>query len=204
MTFDSVDVIVYTAYFLLPGFITAETANTIIPGKRRTDAEKGLVYLGYSILNFGCWFWAFYLLNNQFQKKTAVYWLLLILLVLCVGFVTGFIIGILKAHNPIRWIMGKCKISMEHPIPSAWEYKFSQMDEGGYLTVGLDDGTVIRGAFYNKSFASSDMEKMDIFLEEVYMLIEGQWKAVEGSDGVWISPGTIKWISFLKDEGISK
>ena len=204
MTLDSVDVIVYTAYFIIPGFITAETANAIIPGKRRTDAEKGLVFLGYSILNFGCWFWAFCLLNNQFQNKTAVYWLLLIALVLFAGFVTGCIIGFLSAHNPVRWIMRKIGISMEHPIPSAWEYKFSQMDEGRYLTVSIDDGTVIRGAFYNKSFASSDMEKMDIFLEEAYMLKDGQWKAVEGSDGVWISSGAIKWISFLKEEGISK
>ncbi len=202
MTFDSIDTIVYTAYFLIPGFVIAEVTNAITPGKRRTDAEKVIVYLGYSILNFACWFWTFNWLGNRFENKTSLYWLLLILLILSTAFITGCVVGFMRIHNPIRWLMGKLKISYEHPIPTAWEYKFSQMDKGEYLTVCLDDGTVIRGAFFNRSLASSDIKKTDIFLEEAYMFEDGKWKAVEGSAGVWISSTAIKWISFLTEEEI--
>lgn len=204
MTIDSIDCIIYTSYFLIPGFIVAETTNTMIPSKRRSDAEKVLVYLGYSILNFGCWFWAFYLISKQFAIRNSLYWLCLIVLVIITGTITGIIIGVLKKHSPIRWIMGKHNVMTEHPIPTAWEYKFSQLKEGERLTVHLDDGTVIRGLFYNKSFASSDMEKRDLFIEEVCMLIDDKWKPVEGSDGVWISSGAIKWISFFKEGETTK
>ena len=205
MTFDSMDVVVYTAYFLIPGFVVDETINTIIPRKRRSDTEKILIYLGYSILNFGCWFWAFSLLNKFFTEKTPYYWASLIVVVLLSGLLTGSLIGIFKVHNPIKRIMEKFQISIEHPIPTAWEYKFSQMNEGRYVTVGLDDGKMIRGAFFNKSMASSDMSDKDFYIEEVYFLDEnGNWNPIEGSDGVWISTGAIKWISFFKKEGIEK
>ncbi len=204
MTFNSADAIVYTAFFLIPGFIISETINSIIPGKRRSDSEKALVYLGYSILNLGCWFWLFYLINGSISDKTALYWLLLIALVVCSGTITGCIIGVLKKYNPIRRFMKMLNIPVEHPIPTAWEYKFSQMNEGRYLAVCLNDDTMIRGSFYNKSIASSDIEKMDIYLEEAYLLEDKKWKSVEGSDGVWIASGAIKWISFFEEGGIPR
>ena len=89
MTLASMDVVAYTAYFLIPGFIVAETVNSLIPGKRRSDAEKILIYLGYSILNYGCWFWALKLLYEAFPEKTPRYWTLLIGVVLLSGFFTG-------------------------------------------------------------------------------------------------------------------
>ena len=108
-------------------------------------------------------------------------------------------------HNPIRWILGKFQIPIEHPIPTAWEYKFSRMNEGKYVTVCLDNGKKIRGAFFNKSMASSDVSNTDVYIESVYFLDEeDNWKPMEGSDGVWISSGAIKWISFLEKEGIGK
>jgi hypothetical protein len=202
MIFDSVDVIVYTAYFLVPGFFIAEIMNAIMPGKRRSDAENVLVYLGYSILNFACWFWAYYLLDEHFKNRTFLYWLVLVMAAMTSAIITGCITGIIRMHNPIRWIIGKLGYPFEYPIPMAWDYKFSNMKEGRYLTVCLDDGSMIRGAFFNKSLASSDGQKMDIFLETVYMLENEKWKPVEGSDGVWISSTAIKWISFWTEGGI--
>ncbi|MBQ7264809.1 MAG: hypothetical protein IJS61_01775 [Firmicutes bacterium] len=204
MIIDSINMVIYTMFFVIPGFIIAETINSIIPSKRRSDAEKLLLYLGYSILNFGCWLWLFICATNNLKDKTSLYWLVIAALALITGFLTGCVISFFKIHNPIKWVMKKIKIQVANPIPTAWEYKFSQLTQGRYLTVCLEDGTVIRGAFYNKSLASSDMENMDLFLEEVYMIDNGKWKAVKGSDGVWISSNSIKWISFLKEEGIFK
>ena len=204
MTISSIDVVIYTVFFLIPGFVTAEVKNTIIPGKRRSEAEKTLVYLGYSVFNFGCWFWAIQLLNNRFINKTPLYWGLLILITLASGFVTGCVLGVIKRLNPINKILNKLKIPIERPIPTAWEYVFSRMKEGKLVTVSLDDGTYVRGAFYNKSFASSDLEKMDIYLEEAYMLNDDEkWIRVKGSEGIWISAGAIKWISLFNEGGIT-
>ena len=96
MTISSIDVVIYTVYFLIPGFITAEIKNTIIPGKRRSEAEKTLVYLGYSVFNFGCWFWAIQLINNRFVNKTPLYW----------------------ARNPPSWISHNKSVKMEQLLLS--------------------------------------------------------------------------------------
>ena len=49
--------------------------------------------------------------------------------------------------------------------------------------------------------ASSDDGYKDLYLEEVWQLGDNDnWVRVIGSDGIWISPNVIKWISFMEDE----
>ena len=93
-------------------------------------------------------------------------------------------------------------IQIEHTIPSAWDYKFSNQKDGRRITIALNDGTFVRGLFYNKSFASSDGNFRDIYLEESYVLKDDsvEWIKVDKTDGIWISPNSIKWISFMEDE----
>lgn len=94
----------------------------------------------------------------------------------------------------------KLKVQIISPIPSAWDYKFSELNQGRKVTVALSDGTFIRGAYYSKSMASSDDGYRDIYLEETWQLDEqDRWVKVDATDGVWISPNVIKWISFMED-----
>lgn len=201
MQFSSLEEIVYAVFFLIPGFIVVEIENKIIPGKKRTEFERVLLFLGRSILHLGLWFWLYRIIDSTFKKYTPGYWLLLILLVIITGTITGTAIGVLKKIDIIKVICSKLKIQVEHPIPTAWEYKFSQLSNGCYLTVALENGSFLRGAFYNKSLASSDLNDLDIFIEEAYMLGEdGKWKRVKGTDGIWIPVNSIMWISFFKEE----
>lgn len=199
MTINSIEIVVYTAYFLLPGYIINEIIRTIVPEKRLLDAEKVLRSIGYSIFELAVWYWLFNIIKANIYGN--LYWLVLIIIVLFTSVVLGITIGLIRKFNPIRKLLLKLKISAEHIIPTAWDYKFSELQEGRKLTVALNDGTFIRGVFYNKSMASSDDNYRDIFLEQVYVLDENNiWKIVEDTDGVWIAPNIIKWISFMEDK----
>jgi len=121
-------------------------------------------------------------------------------IVLCTSIITGTVIGILLKWNPLRRLLKKLKVQIISPIPSAWDFEFSELNQGKKVTVALSDGTFIRGAYYSKSMAFSDDGYRDIYLEETWQLDEqDRWVKVDATDGVWISPNVIKWISFMED-----
>ena len=198
MMINSIETIIYTIYFMIPGFVISEIIRAFSPGKKRSDGEKVLVYLGYSILNLGLWYWLFLSLREKLPNNASAYWLMLLLLVLGLSSLTGCILGFFSQKKLLRKTMEKLKISVEDPTPTAWEKKFSEMKKGCFLTVCIDDGSLIRGSFFKGSMASSDAEIMDIYLREEYTTDEdGNWVLVENSDGIWISAKSIKWISFM-------
>lgn len=197
MMVNSIETIIYTIYFMIPGFIISNTINAFMPIGRQTEGDKALTYLGYSFLNLGFWFWAFQLFHKKYQGETAFYWLLLAVLVMGSSLITGCCIALLKKYNLSRKIMDSVNVNMKHTVPTAWEYKFSELEEGRYLTVCLDDGSKIQGAYFNKSLASTDLDNMDIYLQRVYRMNDnGQWEPESSDDGIWISAKAIKWITF--------
>lgn len=195
---SSLDTVIYTAYFLVPGYIISEIVRCFMPAKNTNDFEKSVRCLGYSIVELAIWFWLFDLINNSFESHNWAYWLILVLSVIITSIVLGFVIGILRQKVPFKTFADKLKIKVEHPIPTAWDYKFFNCQENKWVCVNLDDDTCIRGLYGAKSFSSSDSEQRDLYLEEAYTKEEGEhWEKVESTDGVWISSKNIKWISFF-------
>jgi hypothetical protein len=199
---DSIDVVIYSAYFLVPGYIISEVIRHFMPDHDVNDFEKTIRCLGYSILELALWYWLFSIITNKYENNTYKYWLFLILTVLVTSFVTGIAVGIIRQSQLLRRGLRFFDIHMDHPVPTGWDYKFSETKTAKWLCICLDNDTFIRGKFGVKSLASSEHNNHDIYLEEVYRKEEdGTWKKEDRTDGIWISSGSIKWINFYKEKG---
>ena len=100
-------------------------------------------------------------------------------------------IGLRKKELKIRKI--------NNPIPTAWDYIFSSPKNSRWTTVTLKSGKVLRGVYSNNSFASSDDDYRDLYLELSYIKDSADgdsWKLVDRTDGVWINPDEIAYIEF--------
>ncbi|WP_027215224.1 DUF6338 family protein [Butyrivibrio fibrisolvens] len=198
MTISSIEVVVYTAYFVLPGYVIYGIVNSFVPMQIRSDAEKVLRFILYSLIELALWFWW---LGRIGDADKSTYWIKLLAVVLFTSIITGAVIGIFLKWNPCGRLLRRLKVQVISKVPSAWDYKFSNLKEGRRLTVALNDGTFIRGIYYSRSMASCDDGYKDIYLEESWQLDgDGNWVRVKDTDGVWISPGAIKWISFKEGE----
>jgi hypothetical protein len=114
------------------------------------------------------------------------------------SFIIPFMIGLLAGLD-IRydWSFSFFKsigIDVNHPIPSAWDWKMSKI-EPCYVMITLDDDTKWAGKFDVKSTASTDRHERDIYIEQVYDLDENNnW--IARKSGVWINRQHIKSIEF--------
>ena len=97
-------------------------------------------------------------------------------------------------------MLEKLRIRSIHSTPTAWDYIFSQQ-HSGYVIVTLTDDIKIKGWFSINSFASSDSEERDIYIEDLYC-DEGEQEWIEDTDsnGIYISKDQIKFIEFKKGE----
>ena len=85
-------------------------------------------------------------------------------------------------------------------IPTAWDYKFSSFDERRWVLVTLKDGGSVAGQFGGASFASSEPDERDIYIQKVYRVKQGQpWEPIESNDGILIRGDEIRYIEFWYD-----
>lgn len=96
MTINTYDTILYTALFVVPGFLIDEIIRTIMPQKRLSAQTAILQYIKYSIINLTLWSWLFLLINGIKDECGVMYWLLISLTVILTSVVTGIGIGIIK------------------------------------------------------------------------------------------------------------
>ena len=175
MTIDTIDVVIYTFQFIVPGYIIRETISSISPQKNCSDGEKTVQAIGYSILNIALWYWLYWIIQHNVSRDSAWYRLLSTLAILLTGGITGVALGVIRAKNIFRKIFSFFKINYHQPVPTAWDYKFSAGDKQ-WIEVMVNDGKVIRGLYSSKSFSASDSEYRDIYLEELYTKNQNGWK----------------------------
>jgi len=196
---ESMEIVCYTAIFLLPGYIVEEMIRVIMPKKQYSEGIIFLRYLAYSIINLAIWSWLYFLIMKYLGNATIVYWMTLVLATVISSLVTGTILGVIRKKECIRLFFSKCGLQVEHPIPTAWDYKFSEINDFRWVIINLVNDEIVYGKYANNSFTSSDESYRDIYLEEVYILDdENNWKLAERSDGIWISPNEIKSIEFKR------
>ena len=104
MTINTYDTILYTALFVVPGFLIDEIIRTIMPQKRLSAQTAILQYIKYSIINLTLWSWLFLLINGIKDECGVMYWLLISLTVILTSVVTGIGIGIIKKKEIITYI----------------------------------------------------------------------------------------------------
>lgn len=197
MQIESLDAVIFTLQFIIPGYLIETIVSSIIPRRKLQESELVVHSLAYSVYNTVIWYWAFQLIRNHLVG--VAFWFVDALLILSTACVTGFAIGLTREFGVIRKVFQRFGINITHPIPTGWDYKFSDGKEY-WVEVTVSSGKVIRGSYSTKSLASSEMECRDIFIEEQYVKPDKEWKKVERTAGVWINPDEIRYIKFYEKE----
>jgi len=185
--------------FIIPGYIIMEVVSSVLPTKKYQIEEKVVHTIGYSVLNMVVWYWLFLIVKQNTQGNFYMYWGCNAFVTIATSFVTGIVLGLIRTKNIIRRFFGLFNVNIEHPIPTAWDYKFSKA-ESYWVEVTITNGNVIRGVYSKKSFASSDFGYRDIYIEALYVKKEDKWEKVERTAGVWIRPEEIRYIKFYEIE----
>jgi type III secretory pathway component EscS len=198
MLIESFDVVFYTGIFVLPGFIINGIIAAFNPTKKLSEGVLLLKSLLYSIIHCAIWSWLYKIIFEISDKYPKTYWFVLVLITIIVASFLGTIIGLIQQKQLIRKVLSYFKIYILHSIPNAWDYCFSE-NQSVWLIVTLVDGSMIYGQFSNKSFASSDIEERDLYVEKMYSIDDdNNWIEIEGINGIYIPKEQIKTIEFLK------
>ena len=189
MTIDSFNVLFYTLVFIVPGFILQSAYKLFIPSKAETTQLTFLQFLVSACINYGVWSWAIYWVYqsgyySSHPLQTGLLWSGIILISpALLGSAWGFIV---KKHYFER-LLGKFGVNIVRPIPTSWDYKFSQTDEPEWVLVTLTDGSTVAGYWGGNSFASSTASERDIYIEELYNVMESEWEpAGNRNRGIYI------------------
>lgn len=198
MTVDSFDVVYYTSIFILPGFLIKSIINSLSPPQKTNESVYFLTCLAYSIINCAIWSWLYNILFIHRNKLSVWYWILIITVTIFGATILALIIGIIKQKDIISKILNKTGVTNINPTPTAWDYFFSKQ-QSTWIIVTLTDDTIIYGRFDSSSFASSDQDERDIYIEEIYDISnKKEWIKNETSNGILLSKDSIKTIEFLK------
>lgn len=195
MTISSFEAVIYTFQFVVPGYIIAEIVSAIMPQKKASEGEKLVQAIGYSVINLALWCWLFMLVQQHCSSAKPLFWIANALLTLLTGGFTGVIIGVVREKGIIRKLLGRLGIDMSHPIPTAWDYKFSD-GKSYWVEVFLTDGKIVRGLYSDNSLSSSDSGYHDIYIERLYKYQDDGWKPIDRTAGIWINPDEIRYIKF--------
>ena len=197
MTIDSFEVLFYTCIFILPGFIIKSIMDTLVPPVKHNDTKYFFSCLLYSVVNCAVWSWAYLLLNKISEEHPTIYWISLLATTVVGATLLAILIGVVKQKGFIEWLFAKMRVNKNHSVPTAWDYYFSKQEES-WIIVTLKNGKTIYGKFSEHSFASSDTEERDLYIEKTYNIKEDMtWVEDDKSKGILVAKDEIETIEFL-------
>ncbi len=198
MTFTSFDAVFFTAGFLVPGFVWSAVLSMLVPRRTVSTDVRFLEFLTLSCLNHGLWAWALFLIFKTDFLERHPYWTGISLGAII--FLSPIVLGILSAwfqqKEAIARLLGRLGFRTIHPIPMAWDWHFSQL-KPYWALVTLKNGSQVRGLYGRQSFAGSDPEHRDLYLEALFRPVgTGDWAPVEDTAGILIMADQITAIEF--------
>jgi hypothetical protein len=187
---------------LVPGFIYSGVVSAFVPARAHKEKELLLLrYLTATAFNYALCSPLIYVLLvgavfPQHPAGQALCWFFII-------FIAPVILAVLRARTVQRdglgWIYRLLGLRVISPIPTGWDWIFSSTDPC-FVLITLTDGTEIAGYFGQRSMASSDPDRRDIYIERIYTVPEsgGTWQEVDGSLGMHVSGSQIAYIEFRR------
>lgn len=159
-----------------------------------------LQYLKLSVFNFALWSYFIYrlLTDSYFDEhpaRAAATWFVIFF----VGpLVFGVGLGLIYQWNLPKRVLGSIGFTMLSSIPTSWDHVFLRFTNTTiWVLVTLKDDTRVAGFWGPKSYASSDPNERDIYIEQVYRVTEsGPWELIERSSGILIPVEEIRYIEF--------
>jgi hypothetical protein len=177
--------------WIVPGVVIVYLRSRFLVG--RLDAELSIrgalgIALVYAAVLFP-------LVGDPSKWSGARYYAV----VLIVPAVVGVTLGVSAQFEPIRRLSRLIGLKLIHDIPSAWDYVFSRR-EPRWVLVTLKDGTIYRGCYVARSFASSDPSERDLYLEELCSFDEKSMKWTSLPDrSILVCKDSISTIELVKN-----
>jgi hypothetical protein len=202
---DSLKAIVFTAAFLMPGFIWSAVLSLLVPRRSRESETRFLEFFTLSCINNAPWFWLFiyFDITGFSARKPGLFALFLFIALFIAPLSFGIIAGHLAQREYVGRFLQRFGFRTIHSTPTAWDWHFSQQ-EPLWARIRLQDGSVIYGFFGPKSFASSDPDERDIYLEQVLAPSPDGFKCVEDTGGCLVKGTQIGAIEFYKVVALKK
>lgn len=196
---ESLDMVLYSAIFIVPGYVMYSGYSSIITNVNENLGSIIIRFFTFGLINYFLWG---SVLTKQFVEssltlsfesalfdRTTVSLIFLVI----VPYILGLIAGIFAKKGWIRKVLNKININTVHKSSTAWDYV---MDRAAYVIVTLKSGEIIYGFYGSSSLASSYSLERDIYIEELYELINDEWEIIDPVQGIWISREEIQSIRF--------
>jgi len=201
LTVENITLVVLT---LVPGLIILFARSYFITARIMKLRDLVLGYLVVTMVYWGalilfCGDELFGLTTVEpLRLKIAMALALIVVLPALVGTGLGWEIQ----AGGLRKLLRCIGLNPVHVVPSAWDWKFSNMD-GAWILVTLKNGTKFRGYFGDQSFSSSDPDERDLYISHVFKerkkkgASKKSWKEVKGKS-VWVRGEEIVSIEFIQ------
>lgn len=175
----------------VPGIVIIYVRSQFLTGRMLSLKEGLITYIAVSLVYYAIVFPAWALSGQPTGLTTSVSWFLIVL----VGpAVAGLLLGLNARKGWLQKLVERFGISTVHPIGTAWDWRFSNINEYWVLAV-LKDDTKWAGYLDTNSFISSDPSERDIYINQVYELdADNNW--LPRTSGVWIAHGEIQSLEF--------
>ena len=178
---------------IVPGYVIAKVRQNYQTGRNPFGLDAIYQYLTFGFINFTLCSYIVYVIqdNSIALQYRALGWTFVIL-------VAPLMIGILSIRiGESEWFSSVLDfLSLEekrvNPIPTAWDHKF-RLGRTEWIVVTMKNGEIFRGYYGPNSFASSDPNERDLYIQEIFET--DKWDSSERS--LLISSSEIRTIEFI-------
>ncbi len=200
MILGSSEVVFFTAAFLVPGFDWSAVLAMRVPARMGSPQIRFLESLTLSCINHGLWSWVLFPVfkTGYLDQHPYLSGLFLFGITYVSPVILGLLSGMLQQKDAVARFLRWLGLRTAHATPRAWDRHFAR-SEPCWVLVTLKDGSRVYGLFHRRSFAASDPEHRDLFLEAHFHPTDGgQWAPVEDSGGVLIMAEEIAVVEFRR------
>jgi hypothetical protein len=184
-------------FVLLPGFLCAYIAQSLAVRRQQSDVEKVVEALIFSFVLYLITLPFFgFTLPLHWQSEAGVFKVAADYHHLLTLFLLSVVLGILYAaninHDLLMGLMRWMKVTERTARTSIWNDAFQEI--GGWVQVGFEDGTQIRGWV---RYYSDEAGDTSLFLERAAWIDGEDREEIDGPGILLTSSAGIKTITFL-------
>lgn len=204
MSFSNLDAVLFTAGFLVPGFVWAAVLSMLLPRRAAGSEIRLLEYLTLSCVNYGLWSWAIIWIYKSGLINEHPYWSGVVAfgIISVSPLALGLTAARLQQKDAVGAFLRSLGFRTISPVPTAWDWTFGRLKPCWVLAT-LKKRSRIHGLFGEKSFAGDDPQCRDLYLEATYRPVStGDWAPMEDTAGVLIMADQIASLEFRMLEGV--
>ena len=191
---------------IVPGLIVVFTRSQFTTGRRPSHSASLLSYLTISVVYYALILPLIGLVwptpSVAIPPAQSVFPLTIrvlvwfFLLVFVGPAVLGFFLGVSAQKNWFHRLLRRCRLNPVHSMPTAWDWKFSNITKPEWVLVTLKNGKRFAGICDHRSFISSDPSERDIYISWVHDIGDNNKWHLRGDRSVLIKSGEISTITF--------